>query len=123
MKEGARFGELDGKLSPGVNSTTACAGLKRKGAGAHDSSNEKSLKKTPSFMLDETFQSLTQGNLSQNQNKHDTLTYGPLTQSKNLVPNELIRNIDLLQYYYQMSHLNIRVFVNFFGSLPREVKK
>jgi hypothetical protein len=121
MKEGARFGELDGKLSPGVNSTTA--GLKRKGAGAHDSSNEKSLKKTPSFMLDETFQSLTKGNLSQNQNKHDTLTYGPLTQSKNLVPKELIRNIDLLQYYYQISHLNIRVFVNFFESLPREVKK
>ena len=76
MKEGSRFSELDGKLSP-----STFTGLKRKGASAHDSSNEKSLKKTPSFMLDETFQSLNKSNLTQNQNKHDTLTYGPLTQS------------------------------------------
>ena len=77
MKEGARFSELDGKLSPSPG-----MGLKRKGGlGLNDSSNEKSLKKTPSFMLDETFQSLSKTNLTQNQNKHDTLTYGPLTQS------------------------------------------
>ena len=72
MKEGARFVDLDGKTSP------SSTGQKRK--GAHDLANEKSFKKSASFMLDETVQNLNK--TTQVQNKHDTLTYGPLTQSK-----------------------------------------
>ena len=71
MKEGSRFVDLDGKASPNV-------GQKRKGADV--TIDSKSFKRSASFMLDETLQNLNK--TSQTQSKHDTLTYGPLTQSK-----------------------------------------